>query len=605
MGKEIIPMGVDFPTHAVQAIALRDFNRERGERVLSGYGHTPDSPLYKEYLKITSIREVGRDIPAKKKAEFTARFILQTFELLKLKETNVFYIGHTSSPLFRMCRSVEELGSYVSDWYQLFFGFSTDIEMTTKSLISGILSRDHYSEVSRDYIQIMEGYYWGIKTAEITRLGDLPSNTRVFAKMFDTVDEDENIFAVPEFDKNGIDMMLSTYDALKNLSYYDWPDEYHLQCFKDWSINRPHVEFGMFSVIALPFMRPGIMRGSIFNVGMGHNGKSVVLGLAASLIGSRNMTTVSGNNLGSWDFLVDLQTTWFNCPSETDVSFLTDQTDAFKTISAHETYSIRKKHGDASVPVSGNFAMAFNINKIPELGADAPAILSRMFVNNFERDFESEGIAVKDYARQTFLSDKNMMPKLTGMVLAFAHYYSQPEHLWEASPSMKAELEAITEITRPERRYMDWFKKFFVGYAGITLLKNDYLRFGAQEGIDYNGAVISQQELLFRQFKRQSLPTGTIYKLVNEKFPVQRYIFTKDIYIRKYMGSMKYESYRESGASLIYDMMLDYLAKEEEIRKRLKLYGEEKDKKEVEKMVLQQMWKEITEEQGGRPYEWK
>ena len=593
-----------FPEKAILAAALRNFNRNRGVEALKRYGYNADSDLYREYGQLTSIKDYSnKDIPSKKKAAFTAKFILQTFEVLKLNETQVFYVGHMSDPLFRKCQSVEELASFVSYWYQVFFGFSTDIQDATKALIAGILPQDHYPEVSRDYIQITDNIYWSINEAKHITKPLLPANTRVFAKMFDTAYEDANVFKVPKFDDEDELTFRMTYHELRELPYEDWPEEYHFQCFKDWSNNRLDVEFGMFTVLALPFMRPTIMRGSIFNVGEGHNGKSVLLGLATSMVGGRNTTTVSGNDLGKWDYLVDLQTTWFNCPSETELEFLKENTGAFKTLSAHETFSIRKKHGDASVPVKGAFPIVFNINKLPELGDDAPAILSRMFINNFDVDFEAEGKAVKDYARKTFLSDKSTMPTLTGMVLAFAHYYSQPEHLWKESPSMKAELAALTDIATPQKRYVEWFKVFFNGYAGITLLKSDYTTFGRQEGEDYDTSKMAQSSLLFKQFKRRSQSNGTFYVLADTPYPVQRFTMSKKLYIRKYMGDMRWEEYHNDGNSLVHAMMLDYLAREEEYRKYLKMYVETKSEEEIRKKVLHDMWKDINDIQRGIPYE--
>ena len=593
-----------YPERAIKAAALRNYDRRRGEEALKLYGYSEDSPLYREYAQLTSLREMGnKDIASKKKAAFTAKFMLQTFEVLKLNETQVFYIGHMSNPLFRKCQSVEELSACVSYWYQVFFGFSTDIQDATKALIAGILPQDYYPEVSRDYIQITDNIYWSISEATHVSTPNLPPNTRVFAKMFDTAYEDANVFKVPPFDQEDEAIFRATYHNLKDLPYSMWPDEYHFQCFKDWSANRRDVEFGMFTVLALPFMRPTIMRGSIFNVGEGHNGKSVLLGLATSMVGERNTTQVSGNDLGKWDYLVDLQTTWFNCPSETELEFLKENTGAFKTLSAHETFPIRKKHGDASVPVKGAFPIVFNINKLPELGDDAPAILSRMFINNFDVDFEAEGKAVKDYARKKFLADKETMPKLTGMVLAFAHYYSQQEHLWKESPSMKAELAALTDIATPQKRYVEWFKFFFNGYAGITLLKSDYTNFGRQEGEEYDTGKMAQSSLLFKQFKRRSQSNGTYYMLADSPYPVKRFVVSKKTFIRKYMGTMRWEEFHNDGNSLVYVMMLDYLAREEEYRKYLKIHVETKSEDDIKKKVLQDMWKDIEKEQGGTPYE--
>lgn len=602
---EIIPVEQGpFPEQAVMAASLRNFSRERGTAALEQFGYNRDSELYREYTHLTSIHDFSnKDIPSKKKAAFTAKFMLQTFEVLKLNETQVFYIGHMGDPLFRKCQSVEELSACVSYWYQVFFGFSTDIQDATKALIAGILPQDYYPEISRDYIQVTDNIYWSIKDAKYLYKQKLPADTRVFAKMFDTAYEDANVFKVPPFDNYAEAIIAVTYHNLRNLPYEEWPDEYHFQCFKDWSADRPDVEFGMFTVLALPFMRPTIMRGSIFNVGEGHNGKSVLLGLATSMVGGRNTTTVSGNDLGKWDYLVDLQTTWFNCPSETELEFLKENTGAFKTLSAHETFSIRKKHGDASVPVKGAFPIVFNINKLPELGDDAPAILSRMFINNFDVDFEAEGKAVKDYARKTFLADEDTMPTLTGMVLAFAHYYSQPEHLWKESPSMKAELAALTDIATPQKRYVEWFKTFFNGYAGITLLKSDYTNFGRQEGEDYDTGKMAQSSLLFKQFKRRSQSNGTFYVLADAPYPVQRFTVSKKLYIRKYMGSMSWDEFHNDGSSLVHTMMLDYLAREEEYRKYLKMYSEVKTEDEIKKKILHDMWKDISDEQGKVPYE--
>ena len=598
-----VPSG-PYPEMAIQAAILRNFDKERGIEALEAYGYKPDSPLYREYEQLVSHKALyNKDIPAKKKAAFTAKFMLQTFEVLKLSETQVFYIGHMSNPLFRKCQSVEELSACVSYWYQVFFGFSTDIHDATKALIAGILPQDYYPEVSRDYIQITKDLYWCISAAKHMSKQQLPPNTRVFAKMFDTAYEDANVFKVPEFDLEDEITFRVAYHDLRNLPYEEWPEEYRFQCFKDWSANRTDVEFGMFTVLALPFMKPTIMRGSIFNVGEGHNGKSVLLGLATSMVGGRNTTQVSGNDLGKWDYLVDLQTTWFNCPSETELEFLKENTGAFKTLSAHETFSIRKKHGDASVPVKGSFPIVFNINKLPELGDDAPAILSRMFINNFDVDFEAEGKAVKDYARKTFLSDKETMPKLTGMVLAFAHYYSQPEHMWTASPSMRSELAALTDIATPQKRYIEWFKMFFQGYAGITLLKSDYTNFGKQEGDDYDTSKMSQSTLLFKPFKRRSKSNGTFYMLADSPYPVKRFIVSKKLYIRKYMGTMNWEEFHNDGNSLVYTIMLDYLAREEEYRKWLRMHVEERTEEEIRRKILYDMWNDIAEEQRGAPYE--
>ena len=602
----------DFPAPLVKALpsisesSLRAFNVERGRAVLEFFGYGHKSEMMREYNMVTAKKVLGGQLPPKQTAEFTARFILQTFTLVKLALTEVYYLGYHVEPLYDMCQGVERLTSYVGKWHQAFFGLNSAIPEATRILVSAILPSELYSEVDRTYIQVTPQVYWNIPEAVMTKREDLPPTTRVFAKMFDTEAPDSNIYIIPPFDEGQTDVMMDAYNELKDTPYNKWPDNYHWQCFKDWTRNNADAEFGMFSVLALPYMRPKLIRGSIFNVGTGHNGKSILLGLAMSILGTRNTSIVSGNDLGSWDRLVDLQTTWFNCPSETDLTFLKEQTAAFKTISAHETYAIRKKFGDVSVPITGNFPMAFNINDIPDFGEDALAILSRMFINNFPVDFEEEGRADVNYMEKTFFSDRFTIPRLVGMIFAFAHYYSQPEHEWKPSSTMTAERDAIKETATPQHRYIKWFKKFFYGYEGVRQLKDDYLSFGANEGESYDGSVIKTKSLTLKPFERKTDGNSTKYVLRRYKeYPVLRFVFSDKIYIRKYMGHMKYKEYKENGGSLVYAMMLDYTARYEAEKKRLKLHVETKPEGEIEKMVLQQMWKEIDEEQERRPYEWE
>lgn len=583
---------------ALAQSAIRDFDKSRGKAFLTGVGYNKDSQIMKEYERIVEATYMGKATD-KMRSEFVARVMLTTYDVVKISEVGIYYIGRPGVPLYDRCRSEEVLSGYVSLVYQTLFGFKANIQDATKYLKAGITSFNTMQCIDRRYIWAVGNYCWDKQTAELYQTDELPKSARVFAKMFDTESEDDEVFKVPEFDESQISFMLATFRILKNKPYEEWPDEYHLQCFKDWSIDRPEIEFGMFTVLALPFMDK-LPRGAIFNVGEGHNGKSVLVGLATSILGKNNTTFVSGNNLSSWDNLVDLQTTFFNCPNETKVDFLKDDTDTFKSLSAHETISMRKKFGDATVPVIGDFPMVFNLNKLPDFGDDAPAILSRMFVNDFDCDFEATGKAVKNYARKTFFKDKLVIPQLVGMIFAFAHYYNSDEHLWEPKPAMVERREAIRETATPHTRYLYWFTKFFSGFAKITDLKEDYIKFGKAEGEDYDTSMIKLKELPFKRFGRSSLRDGTtVYKEADINKPVQRFIMYGDTYIRQYMGDKNLQemTHGPEGESVVYKMMTDYLKREAEYKQNLETAGVEKSEKEIEKKILQDMFAEISRSQ--------
>lgn len=593
---DIVNNNVAWTVSSLAGNRVREFDEERGITFLRTLGYDDQSNIMMDYKRLVANIQLGKDSD-KKRAEFTARVMLATYNIVKISEVDIFYIEEHNRPLYKRCRSKEALSDEVSLWYQILFGFRANIQDATKFLVAGITSFNTMQCIERRYIWIVGNYCWDKMTANIYKAEDLPAGTRVFGRMFDTDSEDEEIFKIPEFTQEQVNLMYFTYRLLRTKPYEEWDDEYHFQCFKDWSMNRPDIEFGMFTVLALPFMWK-LPRGAIFNVGEGHNGKSVLIGLAASILGKNNTSFVSGNNLSSWDNLVDLQTTFFNCPSETKVDFLKDDTAVFKSLSAHETIAMRKKYGDASIPVIGDFPMVFNLNKLPDFGSDAAAILSRMFVNDFDCDFEATGKAVKDYARKTFLKDPDVMPKLVGMIFAFAYYYNSEEHPWEPKAPMIERREAIRETATPHARYLYWFTKFFSGFKKITTLKEDYIKFGKAEGEDYDTDIIKLKELPFKRFSRSSLRDGTtVYKESDKGFPVKRFIMEDNTYIRKYMGSMNLQEVNYSGDSVVYTMMVDYLKREAEYKDMLKLAGIEKTQKEIEKKVLQDMFKDIESEQ--------
>ena len=597
---DIVNNNVAWTVSTLAGNKIREFDQARGETFLKTLGYDDQSDIMLEYRRIAEQIKLGKDSD-KRRAEFTARVMLATYNIVKISEVDIFYIEEHGRPLYKRCRSREALSDEVSIWYQVLFGFRANIQDATKFLTAGITSFNTMQCIDRRYIWISGDRCWDKVTADIYRAENLPHGIRVFGRMFDTDSEDEEIFKIPEFDIDQMNIMYYTYRLLRTMPYEEWPAEYHFQCFKDWSMDRPDVEFGMFTVLALPFMSR-LPRGSIFNVGEGHNGKSVLIGLAASILGKNNTSFVSGNNLSSWDNLVDLQTTFFNCPSETKVDFLKDDTAVFKSLSAHETIAMRKKYGDASIPVIGDFPMVFNLNKLPDFGSDASAILSRMFVNDFDCDFEATGKAVKDYARKTFLKDKETIPTLVGMIFAFAHYYNSEEHPWEPKRPMIERREAIRETATPHARYLFWFTKFFAGFKKITTLKEDYIRFGRAEGEEYDTDIIKLKELPFKRFSRSSLSDGTtVYRESDKGYYVKRFVMEDDTYIRQYMGIKNLSDMNYSGDSIVYTMMVDYLKRVAEYKEVLKLAKVEKTDKEIDKKILQDMFKDIADAQTSYP----
>ena len=190
--------------------SIRDFDKNRGEKFLINAGYGTDSQIMKEYQRIVEATYMGKATD-KMRSEFVARVMLTMYDVVKISEVGIYYIGQPGIQLYNRCRSEEVLSGYVSLVYQILFGFKANIQDATKYLKAGITLNNTMQCIDRRYIWVVGNYCWDKVTSELYEAEELPSNARVFAKMFDTESEDEEVFKVPEFDENQVSIMKATF----------------------------------------------------------------------------------------------------------------------------------------------------------------------------------------------------------------------------------------------------------------------------------------------------------------------------------------------------------------------------------------------------------
>lgn len=541
-------------------------NSDRGVQELSTrYKCDTQSYLYKRYKSVVYSEKKNT---AGEQAKFIAELILTMYDIVKLADSSIYYIGEPGKPYYQAYKTKEQLGSFITDIYHVFFGIGQGktLQEVKKTVVENLGTVNVVSEIPKRYIKITGRYYWDKQEGEIYRERELDEETKVFARLFDTDNEDDMIFKIPEFTDEEEAIFLSVYNELKDTHFDDWGEQYRLSMFKDWSVDRYDYEYGMMTELALPYMKT-MPRGSFINTGRGSNGKSVLNGLAISILGSNNTSIIRGEDIGKWDFRTDLQISWLNVAGENEESFLKTNAVAFKILSAHETYSIKRKYGDGSVPIRGDFGMIFNLNDPPVLRdkdgtlmSGSEAIFKRMYLISFDNQFPQD----PTYPRRVFLQGRDehgepdhIIAKIVGMVFAFCHYFAQRGHTWEMKTSMIHERAALQDMLAPSLAFFSIVTPFCQGFRKIGVIKDDYVNYGNLLEIDgCNPKDIKLSDNVWKVFKRRDGFKGVEYR-INDKGNVNRLILDDNSNLGVYTDYKTIKDYHEYGGSAFYNMEID------------------------------------------------
>lgn len=228
------------------------------------------------------------------------------------------------------------------------------------------------------------------------------------------------------------------------------------------------------------YEKPGFF---FFFIGEKINGKSSMQMCRHVLFGSQNVTTLSMQQLTSWDHSYDVARAMTNAPLE-DCDPKMDNIDAdlgmLKCIATHEQIELRIKNESAGISYTPNFLSFFPRNKIPDFGnSDGLQALvgRRTKIIHFTHDFSAESNNGKNFNRDTFTASfySGMLP----LVLGMARFYRGKEiPLSDESEKFAKDMEAIMDpVSYFLSRVYRWFDyvgspKFILAQAKMYLIDN-------------------------------------------------------------------------------------------------------------------------------------
>lgn len=510
---------------------------------------------------------------AETRVAWTGEMLSRLFEVNRLKGSVTCYVSSNFARNKFLCRRFddEDLDAWVAEWHRVFWGYrsGSEVKKACDSVVANINSSSLIQCLDRRFIMVGDDLVWDRSSSELVPLNALdnkesyPEKPRIFSSCFDTPHPDKNTVKIPKFEDWQVELLIETYKNNKDIPISRRKEE--IKAVRDWADGVPGVYWDMMYELSAMFLKT-YPRLCFLNIGVGCNGKSALEGLAGTIIGGANMGRVPANETASWDHLYTLQTIWLNCPNETPKDYFEKNTDEFKTVAAHETFTCKKKNASNGVDITTDFIYILNVNQTPTFDKDSEACIDRIYPVVFRADFSNR--MVQEFAKKTYCDDKEFIPKLLGHLLALAHYYSQPGHDWEMSQDAKDEIGNLREFASPNVNYFKLFSKFFRAYEGIGLVKEDYVNWGKASGQYYSRKDIAQNDLQFKSFKRQVHADGKTIYVGNKNLNLltMSESFSNEVLT----NGLRLKDFQEVGGSVIYELEKQYGLAKSELEKEAK-----------------------------------
>lgn len=379
----------------------------------------------------------------------------------------------------------EELINIITDNYERLTGTvdGAAIDKIWNSVDKKIRKDNSIDKVDNTLIQLVPDKFWDTETGDL--YDEIPEGRRCFRRLFDTSKETKHIvkYEPGTFDNYGGILkayVRSTITELTNNNGDLKEDEdfTFLQTVACGNHGRYMDLLRMFSTF---FMKNKPL-GTYILEGNGRNGKSGVIGLIHTLMGSRNTSKLQLSELGNWHKNHCLVNTLVNAPDEEKPGTLED-TDLFRVIADHGDIELDVMHGQKPIEISCDFQCVSASNHLPEWeGNDAEACIRRARIIPFRADLSGNDNKNESFEKVTYTPDR--MIHFLGVVLGIAKFYMTRD--FPESKSTEVMREILQENMVSYRLYYTSFVSFFGKYHKLRDVYVDYTLWCKDKGYKIN-----------------------------------------------------------------------------------------------------------------------
>lgn len=416
--------------------------------------------------------------------------ILEGYDILALKGTDqTYYIrpAQNGFPLSDIYEPIdrEEFVSIVTRAYKRTTGIvdGSAVDKVCDSLDKQIRSERTIPRVDNTIIQIIPDRFWNTGNGDLNNR--LYPDELCFRRLFNTTKPSRHIVKYPDntFDEYGdiLDEYVDDTFAELTLSKGDLEEDDDFEFVKTWACGNHGRYMDILRMFATFFMKEKPL-GTYILEGNGRNGKSSLIGLIHTLMGTRNTSRLQLAELGNWHKNHCLANTLVNAPDEEKPGTLED-TDLFRTIADHGDIELDVMRGQKPISITCDFQCVSASNHMPEWkGTDAEACIRRARIIPLRADLSANDNKSFNFEEETYTPER--MVHFLGVVLGIARYYMDKD--FPESDSVAIQRELLQENMISYRLYYQEFCGFFGKYHKLREVYDDYVIWCKDKGFKIN-----------------------------------------------------------------------------------------------------------------------
>ena len=379
----------------------------------------------------------------------------------------------------------EELTNIITSNYEKLTGTvdGAAIDKIWNSVDKKIRKDNTIDKVDNTIIQLVPNNFWNTENGDVT--DTIPDGYRCFRRLFDTSKETKHIVKYPEgtFDDYGDilrEYINETYTELV-VSDGDLVEDDDFEFIRTVACGDHERYMDIIRMFSTFFMKNKPL-GTYILEGNGRNGKSGVIGLIHTLMGSRNTSKLQLAELGNWHKNHCLINTLVNAPDEEKPGTLED-TDLFRVIADHGDIELDVMHGQKPIEISCDFQCVSASNHLPNWeGNDAEACIRRARIIPFMADLSGNDNKNESFEKVTYTPERII--HFLGVVLGTARYYMTRD--FPVSQNAELMKEILQENMVSYRIFYTNFVKFFGRYHKLREVYEDYVFWCKDRGYKIN-----------------------------------------------------------------------------------------------------------------------
>lgn len=483
MGQDVIPFDPQDSASVSAAFTVLRSDPSIPKEFIQKLSAVLEAEITGEGLKVSlsNVKKVNHEVLAR---------TLDGYDILALRGTDQTYYmrpAHNGQPLSPIYEPIdkEDFINLVTQAYEETTGTvdGSAIDKIADSLDKKIRKERTIPRVDNTIIQVIPNKFWNTENGDLT--DDVPRGKLCFRRLFNTTKPSRHIVKYPDDAfKNYADILEEYVDdtfAELTLNDGDLEEDEDFEFIKTWACHEHGRYMDILRMFATFFMKEKPL-GTYILEGNGRNGKSSLIGLIHTLMGTRNTSRLQLAELGNWHKNHCLANTLVNAPDEEKPGTLED-TDLFRTIADHGDIELDVMRGQKPISISCDFQCVSASNHMPQWeGTDAEACIRRARIIPLRADLSAEDNKNFNFEEATYTPER--IVHFLGVVLGLARYYMGKD--FPESESVSVQRDILQENMISYRLYYKEFVGFFGKYHKLRDVYDDYVIWCKDKGFKIN-----------------------------------------------------------------------------------------------------------------------